>query len=95
MARKSKLSATEIAELEQSEYQRREIRNMGFQKMKERDLGYGRLRDYNGKKAVWMDWRMDKEYENDQLFKMVIGSGNDKVTIVLDAEEVRKHLRWV
>jgi len=95
MARKSKLSATEIAELENAEYQRREIRKTGFQKMKERDLGYGRLRDYNGHKAVWMDWRMTAEYESDQLFKMVIGSGDEKITIVLDAEEVRKHLRWV
>lgn len=98
MARKTKLSADEIAQLdatEQSELERRATRNMGFEKMKERDLGYGRLRDFNGGKEVWMDWRMSQDAEADQLFKLVVGTGYDKITLVFDAEQFRRHLRWV
>lgn len=95
MARQTKLTSAELAEMEMAEYDRKAIRNTGFAKMKERDLGYGRLIDYNQHKEVWMDWRLEKEYEDDQMFKMVIGTGRDKITIVLDAEQLRRHLRWV
>lgn len=97
MPRKSKLSAVEIAGLEEAEYTRRETRNSGFAKMKERDLGLGRLYDYNGGKSVVMDWRMDEDGIKDQLFKLRIGQAGDKCQhlLVLDAEQVRRHLRWV
>lgn len=92
MARKSKLTSTEIEELELSEDNRRKTRNMGFAKMKERDLGYGFLVDYQGKRRIVMDWRMSKEHEANQLFKLVLPGGQ---TLVLDAEQLRRHLRWV
>lgn len=95
MARQSKLTSAEIAELELSEAERKAIRNTGYQKMKERDLGYGRVRDYNQGKEVWVDWRMSREDEQSQLFKMVVGTGKEKTIIVLDAEQMRRHLRWV
>lgn len=96
MARKTKLTSAEIAELEMDEAEHKAVRNTGFQKMKERDLGYGRLRDFNMRgEEVWMDWRMSREDEASQLFKLVVGKGRDKTIIVLDAEQVRRHLRWV
>lgn len=92
MARKSKLSSEEIEEMELTEDNRRKVRNMGFEKMRERDLGYGFLVDYQGKRKIVMDWRMSREHEADQLFKLVLPGGQ---TLVLDAEQVRRHLRWV
>lgn len=98
MARQSKLTAAEVAELESNEYsehERKELRKTGFAKMKERDAGVGRLYDYHGHKEVWVDWRLNEKYQDDQMFKLVIGSGKDKVTLVLDAEQLRRHLRWI
>lgn len=57
----------------------------------ERDLAYGRVRDYYGNKKVELFWNLDADAIENKLFRLKIG----KEEVILDAEEVMKFLRWV
>jgi len=60
--------------------------------MKDRDRGYARLQTYyNSPRDVVMKWGVD----DSQLFELQVRANGKTINIVLDAEEFRKHLRWV
>lgn len=63
----------------------------------ERDMGYGRLKDYGKGYDVEMFWDLSEEAKRDQMFKVRIrGRGLDNtVDIIFDSEEFKKYLRWV
>lgn len=88
-------------EQEMAEAERRATRRTGFDKMKERDAGWGDVRNYyEGKVSI--EWNIEggqrkrEDYEAfttipDGMFVLHIG---DK-SALLDAEEFRKLFRWV
>jgi len=57
----------------------------------ERDLGYGRLIDFNNRRSVQMYWNVNDAMTEDGVFILRI----DGVEVYLDAEQFRKYLRWV
>lgn len=62
----------------------------------ERDLGYGRIKDYNRGYTVEMMWEADGEVADNQIFQLRIrGRGLEPIDLFLDAEQVMKFLRWV
>lgn len=88
--RKSKRSAAEIEAEELTDYKRRSKRNQVFKTLvPERDRGWGRLKDYNKGQEVIIDWTTDKFPDN--MFGLKLGGK----LVVLDAEELRRFLRWI
>lgn len=57
----------------------------------ERDQGYGLLIDLKNKKPVKMYWDFNEQATADGIFRLVVGEEE----VYLDAEQVRKYLRWV
>lgn len=51
----------------------------------------GSLRDYNGKRRVEMFWDLSEECKQQMIFRLDI----DDYSVLLDAEQVRRLLRWV
>jgi len=90
--RTTQLSGNEILAAEQAADDRRLHRNSGYSLMKDRDRGYARLQTYyNSPRDVVMKWGVD----DSQLFELQVRANGKTINIVLDAEEFRKHLRWV
>lgn len=87
------LTGDEILEAEQKADKRRQDRSKGFSLMKDRDRGYARLRPYySSASEVIMHWGVD----DSNLFKLEILPYNGKtIELILDAEEVRKQIRWI
>lgn len=95
MARQSKLSAQEVAELDETK--QRETRNSGLSLMDIRDRGYAYIRDYSGG-SVTMHWNVHRPLKNGEA-RRVIPDGKVLFTkgdteIVFDVEELNKSLRW-
>lgn len=88
--RHPKITTEEILEAEKSKDDRQRSRVKGFDKMKERDAGFGRLRDYQGKaQEIYLLWGYEGKFKLDiRLY------GGETVELVLDAEEFRRYLRW-
>lgn len=96
MTRKSKLTASEIEEAEKASEERRQSRNLGFQKMYERDAVSRTLSN-----GITMLWHVDPE-----LVKLPAGGlwptiPEDKFMLLIDGkehyfdlDEFRKSLRW-
>lgn len=59
--------------------------------VEERDRERAILKNYGTGPRVTMEWNLNPEAIQDQIFKLTIG---DKEAY-LDAEEVRRFLRWV
>lgn len=99
--RKSKLSAAEIAEMDetkQSEADQRKLRNTGYALMSVRDRGYKKLS--NGVTAIWHTKTPPTSTQNGwEVTQGTIPDGtfgiktNDEI-ILFDAEELSKYLRW-
>jgi hypothetical protein len=51
----------------------------------------GVVRDHSGKHQVTIYWDLNPECKKDQIFKMSIGDNE----ALLDAEQVKRLLRWV
>lgn len=79
----------------QTDYEASKIRPRDIQE--QRDIKYGRLKDYGTGYSVEMFWDLNKEAIEDQMFKLQIrGRGLEKsVDLVLDKEELLKFTRWV
>lgn len=95
MARKSKLSAQEIAELDETKT--REVRNLGLKMMPIRDIGSAQLS--NGKVVRWHGKPTPIDYETPHGAMTIteghVPSGTFEVDGTLyNAEELRKYLRW-
>ena len=88
--RKSQRKAAEIETEELTEFKRRSKRDRVYKEvLPERERGWGRLRDYRDGKDIIIEWFPGKYRGNH------FGLEVDKELIVLDAEEVRRYLRWV
>lgn len=63
----------------------------------ERDLGYGRLKDYHtASNRVEMFWDFNEEAAQDHIVKLRINNLKvGPVEVYLDAEQMRQYLRWV
>lgn len=61
------------------------------QTREERDLHYGRLRDYNKGKQVVLFWDFTEQAKEDGILGLKVGAE----TVFIDAEQLRKFLRWV
>ncbi len=85
--RKSKLEEDEVLKAEKAKDDRKQSRSLGFSKMRERDQKHARIRDLKQGKEVWLHWGF-----NNKDFMLEIKGGH---TIVVDAEEFRRWLRWV
>ena len=90
--RKSKTSALELEEQELAQAKHKEARKGGFTLMEIRDRGWGHLAPlYGSAQEVVMLWATGRD--ND--FKLIIKPYKGKtIEVVLDAEQVRKYLRW-
>ena len=102
MARKSNLSADDIsAQDEMKSYQQKEQRKAGFSLMSVRDSGVGRT------KFATVFWHTDNpptQYIETGRGVMEVTAGTvpegkfgiefDGKTVLFDAEELRKYLRW-
>lgn len=96
--RTSDISVEEVEKAEQAVADRVESRKRGFAKMHERDAGGARIRNYIGGEII-MYWPTVREPEDgeamrvvpDNMFLLVV----DGKEVLIDAEEFRKHLRWV
>jgi len=87
--RQSKTKAAQL-QAEMAEANRRDKRERAFYFGKnERDRGWGRLRDLRGADVV-MVWGVRDDLAAANKFKLVI-NGQE---LILDAEEVRRCLRW-
>lgn len=69
---------------------RRLSRATGFAKIDERDRNYTVLKNYAGGRVI-MRWNLSDFDNAHQRFMLTDGNRN----IVLDAEELRRSLRWV
>lgn len=103
--RYSKLNAEEILKVEQAVDNRRRSRNKGYSKMKERDAGVAVLN--NGAVLMWpsppgvSEWVHPDTKEKititmfsrapEGMFRLKMGQEER----LFDAEEFRRHLRWV
>jgi hypothetical protein len=58
----------------------------------QRDKCFGDLRDYSLQHAVTMRWDLNEEAKRDQIFELVI---DGEITVLLDAEQLLRYLRWV
>lgn len=88
-----KLTGDEILATEMAVDKRRQDRGKGFSLMKERDRGHAKLRPYySSASEVIMHWGVD----DTNLFKLEIRPYKGKtIEVILDAEDVRKHIRWI
>lgn len=79
----------------QTDYEASKIRPRDVEQ--QRDIKYGRLKDYGTGYKVEMFWDINEEAKADQMFKLQLrGRGLEKsVNIILDKEELLKYLRWV
>lgn len=93
--RRGNLSHEEIIKAEKAKDDRQRSRAKGFSKMRERDAGWGKLRDYARGSGVIMLWGFDHHADNSGVFKLVIDDGTREIEVVLNAEEIRRYLRWV
>lgn len=57
---------------------------------KQRDRGFGELRDYSMKHQVSMHWDLNPEAIRDQIFELRI----DDISVLLDSEQVQRLARW-
>lgn len=57
----------------------------------QRDQKIGTLKDYSMKHRVSVRWDLNDEAVRDQMFELKI----DDYTVILDAEELLRYLRWV
>ena len=87
--RKSQRKAAQIEAEELGQNNRRISRAKGFAKMNERDRGWGRLNELGGNDVI-MVWGVRDDLATANLFKLIV----DKKELILDAEEIRKYLRW-
>jgi hypothetical protein len=97
--KRSKLTAEEIFKAEKAKDDRVESRKRGFSKMEERDASYRKLRNYKGGEVV-MQWHIPDERREEGIAYSGVPEGmfilkSEKETLVFDAEEFRKALRWV
>ena len=70
---------------------RRQRRNRAFNFMSDvRDRGWTQLGELRGNEVV-MVWGVKDELSNDNKFKLLVNG----TELILDAEEVRKWIRWV
>lgn len=91
--RKSQRSAAQIEAEELHDFKRKSKRNAALTKLvPERDRGWGRIKDYNQGREVYIEWFVDKFPDN--MFGIRLDGANGEL-LVLDAEELRKYLRWV
>ena len=88
--RKSQRKAAQIEAEELEQNNRRISRAKGFAKMNERDRGWARLKELRGNNVI-MVWGVRDDLAADNLFRLII---NREEELVLDAEEMRKYLRW-
>jgi hypothetical protein len=51
----------------------------------------GVIKDYSLKHKVTIEWDFSDDSVRDQIFKLTVGEN----TVVLDAEEMMRYLRWV
>lgn len=63
----------------------------GDQTKTQRDRKAGTLRDYSLNHRVSIRWDLNEEAERDQMFELRI----DGMTVILDAEEMMRYLRWI
>lgn len=57
----------------------------------ERDLGYGKVRDYKNGKDVHVIWDFHPDATRDSMVMLKIG----KEEVIIDSEQLFKFLRWV
>lgn len=101
MARTGKLTTDEILKAEKAKEDRKAHRAAGFEKMKERDAGYALILDRGSDTSiVQMLWggSLSEEADNAGLFALEISPNkhnSNKIKLLINAEELRKHLRWV
>lgn len=51
----------------------------------------GSLRDYSGQHKVEMFWDISDEHKKDMIFRLDI----DDKSVLLDAEQLQRYLRWI
>ncbi len=94
--RQSKFSAQEVAEMDETK--QKQTRNNGFKLMSVRDLGYKKLS--NGASVLWhtdnppTDIQNGVEVTQGTIPEGTFGIRVDGQTILFDAEELQKYLRW-
>lgn len=93
--RKSKLTAEEIEAAEMAADERKQNRKNGFSLADIRDRGWTRLSN-----GVIMEWWVEKEKRQEYIAYPNIPQGKFMLTIdgrsvVYDADDFRKFLRWV
>lgn len=89
--RKSTQTAQELLQIEMEADNRRRSRAKGFAKMKERDEGWARLHEYHHNADIKMRWDLNDQAVVDNKFALVVNGRQ----YILDAEEVRRWLRWI
>lgn len=57
----------------------------------QRDRRNGSLKDYSLKHRVEARWDLNDEAKRERMFKLII----DDYTVILDAEELMRYIRWV
>jgi hypothetical protein len=79
----------------QTDYEASKIRPMDVRE--QRDIHYGRLKDYGKGYNVEMFWDLNDDAKQDQIFKIQVrGRGlQETIDLTLDKEELLKYLRWV
>ena len=57
----------------------------------QRDMRVGNIKDYSLKHRVSLAWDLNEDAKRDLMVRMTI----DDKTVILDAEELMRYLRWV
>lgn len=78
--RVSKLTDKDMTELEEQDSPKDQVQQT-----------FGALRDYSGQHSIKMYWDISDEAKKDMIFKMTI----DDYEVLIDAEQLRRYLRWV
>lgn len=99
MARKSKLSAQEIAEIDETN--RIQTRKTGFGLMSARDRGWDRVKSMSGHSShvLWHSNRPLQDYEArrdvpEGMFLLDVVIEGKTHTLAYDVDEFRKAIRW-
>lgn len=80
MARQSKLTEKDMSVMREQDSAREQHK-----------MTRGSLRDHSGSHKVEVFWDLSAECIKDQIFKLTV----DDYEVLLDAEQVKRYLRWV
>lgn len=57
----------------------------------QRDKKHGILKDYSLQHHVSLRWDLNDDAQRDRMFELTVGDN----TVILDAEELQRYIRWV